>query len=43
MRFPGDGHGKEMDTLKALHEEERKLATEIVEGELDDDEDAMDF
>jgi 26S proteasome regulatory subunit N3 len=43
MRFPGDAHRKELDSMTLAYEEERKLAKEIVEGELDDDEDMEDF
>ena len=43
MRFPGDSHRKELASVHALHEEERKLAKEIVEGEMDDDEEMGDF
>jgi 26S proteasome regulatory subunit N3 len=38
MLFPGDLTGKELDSVKAIHEEERKLAKEIIDGELDDEE-----
>ncbi len=43
MRFPGDAHRKELASVQALHEEERKLAKEIVEGEMDEDEEMGDF
>ena len=39
MRFPLNAHRKELANANALREEERKLAKEIIEGELDDDED----
>ncbi|KAJ3283461.1 26S proteasome non-ATPase regulatory subunit [Borealophlyctis nickersoniae] len=37
LRFPLDAHRKELASAVALREEERKLAKEIVEGELDDE------
>lgn len=40
MRFPSDAYRKELGTLDDLMEEEKKLAKEIVDGELgEDDED----
>jgi len=42
MRFPSNAYRKELGALSALREEENKLAKEIVDGELDDDDD-MEF
>ncbi|KND03500.1 proteasome regulatory particle lid subunit RPN3 [Spizellomyces punctatus DAOM BR117] len=39
LRFPLDIHRKELANATALREEERKLAKEIVDGEIGDDED----
>ncbi|KAJ3192540.1 26S proteasome non-ATPase regulatory subunit [Irineochytrium annulatum] len=38
MRFPFSSHGKELASANAIREEERKLATEIIDGDLEDDE-----
>ncbi|KAJ3330630.1 26S proteasome non-ATPase regulatory subunit [Blyttiomyces sp. JEL0837] len=43
MRFPHNSHRKESSTADAIREEERKLAKEIVEGELDEDDDMREF
>jgi hypothetical protein len=37
MRFPNNAYRKELGAMSELREEENKLANEIVEGELDDD------
>ncbi|TPX56637.1 hypothetical protein PhCBS80983_g04383 [Powellomyces hirtus] len=39
LRFPLEAHRKELANATALREEERKLAKEIVDGEMGDDED----
>ncbi|KAI8816805.1 proteasome regulatory subunit C-terminal-domain-containing protein [Fimicolochytrium jonesii] len=39
LRFPQDAHRKELANATALREEERKLAKEIVDGEMGDDDD----
>jgi 26S proteasome regulatory subunit N3 len=43
MRFPDDAHRKELASLTASIEEERKLAKEIIEGEMDEDEEMGEF
>ncbi|KAI8928937.1 proteasome regulatory subunit C-terminal-domain-containing protein [Entophlyctis helioformis] len=43
LRFPSDAHRKELSKANELLEEERKLAKGIVDGELDDEEEDMDF
>ncbi|KAJ3024331.1 26S proteasome non-ATPase regulatory subunit [Thoreauomyces humboldtii] len=42
LRFPLDAHRKELENATALREEERKLAKEIVDGELGDEDDLGD-
>lgn len=37
MRFPQDSHKKELDILNKLSIEERVLASEISEAEMDED------
>jgi 26S proteasome regulatory subunit N3 len=39
MRFPANAYRKELGTLDEMMEEEKKLAKEIVDGELQDDDD----
>lgn len=39
MRFPSNAYRKELGTLDEMMEEEKKLAKEIVDGELGDDDD----
>ncbi|KAJ3413077.1 26S proteasome non-ATPase regulatory subunit [Chytridiales sp. JEL 0842] len=43
MRYPFNSHRKELASADAIREEERKLASEIAEGDLDEDEDMGDF
>ncbi|KAJ3118743.1 26S proteasome non-ATPase regulatory subunit 3 [Phlyctochytrium bullatum] len=43
MRFPFSSHGKDIASANAIREEERKLAKEIIDGDLDDEEMADDF
>lgn len=38
MRYPHDAHRKDLEAANELLEQERILASEIVEGELDDEE-----
>ena len=40
LRFPLNADRKELASANELREEERKLAKEIVEGELDDEDEA---
>ncbi|KAJ3217608.1 26S proteasome non-ATPase regulatory subunit 3 [Dinochytrium kinnereticum] len=42
MRFPFSSNGKDLASVNAIREEERKLAKEIIDGELDEEEPAMD-
>jgi len=37
MRFPSNAYRKELASAKEIDDEERKLAKEIEDGELDDD------
>ena len=43
MRFPKNSLRKELASADAIREEERKLAKEITDGDLLDDDDDMDF
>jgi len=43
LRFPLDAHRKELDSTAALLEEERKMAQDIIEGELEGDDEMGDF
>jgi 26S proteasome regulatory subunit N3 len=44
LRFPHDDETKKaLKQAEELLEEDRKLAADIVEGELDDEDDGMDF
>ncbi|KIS68680.1 putative 26S proteasome non-ATPase regulatory subunit p58 [Mycosarcoma maydis] len=39
MRYPLNGHKKELDSVAEAHERERELAAEIADGEMDDSDD----
>ncbi|KAI8837832.1 proteasome regulatory subunit C-terminal-domain-containing protein [Chytridium lagenaria] len=43
MRFPFSSHGKDLASANAIREEERKLAKEIIDGDLDDDDSLEEF
>jgi 26S proteasome regulatory subunit N3 len=38
MRYPHDAHRKELEAANELLEQERLLANEIIDGEMDDEE-----
>lgn len=37
MRYPHDAHRKELEAANEILEQERLLASEIIEGELDEE------
>jgi 26S proteasome regulatory subunit N3 len=43
MRYPQNSHKKELSSVDAIREEERKLAKEITEGEIEEDDEMEDF
>jgi 26S proteasome regulatory subunit N3 len=43
MRFPGDAHRKDLDSMNQSHEEERKLVKEMIEGDMDEDDEMDEF
>jgi 26S proteasome regulatory subunit N3 len=43
MRYPYNSHRKELASADAIREEERKLASEIAEGDLDEDDDMGEY
>lgn len=43
MRFPSNAYRKELGTLDEMMEEEKKMAKDIMNGDLGDDDDDMGF